>query len=714
MTFDMPKKATEAEGNEMLQSPLRARKSMLQKTFKAISKVKPQFKKNRNPGMELMSSIASFEFEVSQNSDPSYSEDHDENGNARYKLEVKDMQQKEVPMSGHDSNERKAEREKRSKRRGDNRTQKLMEQEGRGGIPATTVSTSSGSTSSLGIALRNEPKLEIHKPKSTIDQVSWKKQEKGSREMKEESPRSSHPSATRQSKRHAPTSPPATTSSDSGDCSTDIIAPESGMSGRVLPGEEADHCTTGALAKCSHTFASDSIVGDSVTKAQELSQKNTFTSPQKPQSYHAPSSKKRSARFKPRSDLNLGRSTSDQERSRRTASSKMIEKSNEGKKKPSAPKPKMFTSSRGSEVDSADKTTQLLLALNEFISVGPVQSKVAGNPTNPRAGQQDRSFTLDEDEESTSLEFPDIDSAKKTTTLRDIRQMMEKEGDDTLPKSRRSIAKKSALSVPEAGHCKPSPDCRDVEGGESSCKAWNISGGCVARKDPPGGHISAHVGNRIEQYNESILTNEKIRSVPGSESPVASSPRAVTSAHDLDESILVSPKPNSGTDRKIRSRKGEGNVRNHSRSSKKPPNNPIEKQEMRAVLQRRRKNMGGIIVSESVDAMPPNDCKKALHVDPQTSQHNSQGKIVISKPPRPTAEVKKNPALARSLEQGSLARLLLSNDGQVSIATDDGSAIFVRGKPVYSKIRSNASIGAPQLDFESYTAEKVQLGVKNI
>ena len=77
-------------------------------------------------------------------------------------------------------------------------------------------------------------------------------------------------------------------------------------------------------------------------------------------------------------------------------------------------------------------------------------------------------------------------------------------------------------------------------------------------------------------------------------------------------------------------------------------------------------------------------------------------------------EKARNPSLAKSLELGKLSSLMAQNDGQYSVSTDGGSEMFVKGKVFYSKIRSDASVGAPQLVFGSSDDKEIDLRVKNV
>jgi hypothetical protein len=80
----------------------------------------------------------------------------------------------------------------------------------------------------------------------------------------------------------------------------------------------------------------------------------------------------------------------------------------------------------------------------------------------------------------------------------------------------------------------------------------------------------------------------------------------------------------------------------------------------------------------------------------------------------PTIEEKaKNPSLAESLEKGNMLKMK-ANDGQYSVSTDGGSEMFVKGKMKYSKIRSDDSVGAPQLIIGSNDGHERDLRVKNV
>lgn len=72
----------------------------------------------------------------------------------------------------------------------------------------------------------------------------------------------------------------------------------------------------------------------------------------------------------------------------------------------------------------------------------------------------------------------------------------------------------------------------------------------------------------------------------------------------------------------------------------------------------------------------------------------------------------KSPSLAESLEKDASVKLRM-NDGQHSVSTD-GSELFVKGKICYRTIRSDESVGAPQLVLGAGCAEKPDLRVKNI
>ncbi len=74
----------------------------------------------------------------------------------------------------------------------------------------------------------------------------------------------------------------------------------------------------------------------------------------------------------------------------------------------------------------------------------------------------------------------------------------------------------------------------------------------------------------------------------------------------------------------------------------------------------------------------------------------------------------KNPSLAKSLQEGKLAMLMAHDDGQYSVSTDDGSEMFVKGKILYSRIRSDASVGAPQLVIGPSDENTRDLQVKNV
>ena len=74
----------------------------------------------------------------------------------------------------------------------------------------------------------------------------------------------------------------------------------------------------------------------------------------------------------------------------------------------------------------------------------------------------------------------------------------------------------------------------------------------------------------------------------------------------------------------------------------------------------------------------------------------------------------KNPSLAKSLEQDKSSRSMTRNDCQYSVSTDGGSEMFVTGKNLYLRIRSDDSVAAPQLIIGANDASKSHLLVKNV
>lgn len=99
-----------------------------------------------------------------------------------------------------------------------------------------------------------------------------------------------------------------------------------------------------------------------------------------------------------------------------------------------------------------------------------------------------------------------------------------------------------------------------------------------------------------------------------------------------------------------------------------------------------------------------NASKKLTHSHSNHSQEDSEG------------EKPKNPSLAKTIEHGRSSCSTTRKDCQYSVSTDGGSEMFVtvKGNNLYSKIRSDDSVGAPQLIIGANNTSKNHLLVKNV
>ena len=196
-----------------------------------------------------------------------------------------------------------------------------------------------------------------------------------------------------------------------------------------------------SLKRLSVAFGDDSAMGGYFAKLQEIKHKD----PAKPHSFSTPMEQSPSV-SKPGSARELGKGKDDNKGSRSFKPSKNIKKLL-GLKRAESTHEKSTASKKGGNIvpESKDEAAKLMLEFSTMLSSKKVSVDNGDRPMKAHTTRPTRTFVFDEtDDESTSSEFPEIPSEKRTS-LSDIRRMMDtsKEGPQALTKHQSSSRKSS-------------------------------------------------------------------------------------------------------------------------------------------------------------------------------------------------------------------------------------------------------------------------------
>jgi hypothetical protein len=445
------------DGDAIMEQPIKQRKSMLKKTFKAIGKVKPKFKKNKNKSlshnMELMNSCGSFDFELT-------AED----------LEDEDVDDDD--FSGDDEDE-DAELEESAPNKSDildppdHQEDATNNSEGPRVATPLNRSDSADDDEEITCSPQSPPSKETSKLKEEKNNITPRAPETSGQDNMKSTRRSSRKSRKNGSEKKSgsrSTIPPGTPNSGSRVSGQALASPsqknvspsrgkesvsptetsgtKSGHSEeRAIPRfliqgpplhlpncireereDDDDEDNDESLNRLSKAFGDNSAMGGYFAKLQEIKHKD----PAKPHSYSSRPAEQKIAVAKPSSERDLGK-TKEEKGSRHFKPKKNIKKllglkrTQSTHEKSTAPRKEDTTIPK-----SKDEAAALMLEFSTMLSANKVDG--GDRPMKAHSARPTRTFVFDETDgdgdSSISQEFPDIPTEKRTS-LSDIRRMMD-------------------------------------------------------------------------------------------------------------------------------------------------------------------------------------------------------------------------------------------------------------------------------------------------